>query len=70
MFGVAENIKILIDNSVEKWRVLLCAGNSDLGEVHINSLSAMTHWQKLKKYSKIKETVKKRANSKLFLAYD
>ena len=33
MFGVAENIKTLLVNSTEKWRVMLCAGNSELGEV-------------------------------------
>ena len=35
MFGVAENIKTLLVNSMEKWRVVLCAGNSELGEVDI-----------------------------------
>ena len=35
LFGVAENIKTLLVNSMEKWRVMLCAGNSDLGEVDI-----------------------------------
>ena len=35
MFGVAENIKTLLVNSTEKWRVVLCAGNSELGEVDI-----------------------------------
>ena len=29
-FGVAENIKTLLVNSIEKWRVMLCAGNSEL----------------------------------------
>ena len=33
LFGVAENIKILLVKSMEKWRVMLCAGNSELGEV-------------------------------------
>ena len=33
LFGVAENIKTLLVNSMEKWRVLLCAGNLELGEV-------------------------------------
>ena len=33
LFGVAENIKTLLVNSMEKWRVMLCAGNSELGEV-------------------------------------
>ena len=35
LFGVAENIKTLFVNSTEKWRVMLCAGNSELGEVDI-----------------------------------
>ena len=35
LFGVAENIKTLLVNSMEKWRVILCAGNSELGEVDI-----------------------------------
>ena len=33
--GVSENIKTLLVNSMEKWRVMLCAGNSELGEVDI-----------------------------------
>ena len=33
LFGVAENIKSLIVNSMEKWKVMLCSGNSQLGEV-------------------------------------
>ena len=35
LFGVAENIKILLVNSMERWRVMLCTGNSELGEVDI-----------------------------------
>ena len=35
LFGAAENIKTLLVNSMEKWRVMLCAGNSELGEVDI-----------------------------------
>ena len=35
MFGVAENNKTLLVNNMEKWRVMLCAGNSELGEVDI-----------------------------------
>ena len=35
LFGLAENIKTLLNNSMEKWRVMLCAGNSGLGEVDI-----------------------------------
>ena len=34
LFEVAENIKTLLVYSMEKWRVL-CAGNSELGEVDI-----------------------------------
>ena len=33
MFGVTKNLKTLLVNSIEKWRVILCAGNSELGEV-------------------------------------
>ena len=32
LFGVAENVKILLVNSMEKWRVMFCAGNSELGD--------------------------------------
>ena len=35
LFGVAENIKSLLLNSMEKWKVMLCSGNSELGEVEI-----------------------------------
>ena len=35
LFGVAENSKILLVNRMEKWRVMLFAGNSELGEVDI-----------------------------------
>ena len=35
LFEVAENIKTLLVNSMEKWKVMLCAGNSELGEVDI-----------------------------------
>ena len=35
MFGVAENIKTLLVNNMEKWRVMSCAGNSELGEIDI-----------------------------------
>ena len=33
LFGVAENIKKLLANSMEKWKVMLCSGNSELGKV-------------------------------------
>ena len=32
---IAENITKLFVNSMEKWRVMLCAGNSKLGEIDI-----------------------------------
>ena len=35
LFGVAENIKNLLVNSMEKWRVMLCAVNLELGKVDI-----------------------------------
>ena len=35
LFGVAENIKSLLVNSMEKRKVMLCSGNSELGEVEI-----------------------------------
>ena len=35
LFGVPENIKSLLVNSMEKWKVVLCSGNSELGEVGI-----------------------------------
>ena len=39
LFGVAENIMTLLVNSIEKWRVMLCAGNSELGEVDIKRVN-------------------------------
>ena len=35
LFRVAENIKTLLANSMETWRVMLWTGNSELGEVDI-----------------------------------
>ena len=35
LFGVAENIKSLLINRMEKWNVILCSGNSELGKVKI-----------------------------------
>ena len=35
LIGVAENIKSLLVNSMEKWKVMLCSGNSELGGVEI-----------------------------------
>ena len=34
LFGVVENMSLLV-NSMEKWKVMLCLGNSELGEVEI-----------------------------------
>ena len=33
LFGVAENTKNLLVNSMEKSKLMLCSGNSELGEV-------------------------------------
>ena len=35
LFGVTENIKALLVNSMKKGRVMLYAGNSEFGEVDI-----------------------------------
>ena len=35
LLGVAENINSLLVNSMEKWKVMLCSENSELGEVEI-----------------------------------
>ena len=35
LFGPAKNIKTLLVNSMEKWRVMFCAENWELGEVNI-----------------------------------
>ena len=35
LFGVAENIKSLLVNSIEKWKVMLRSESSELGEVEI-----------------------------------
>ena len=35
LFGVAENIKSLLVESMEKWKVMPFSGNSELGEVEI-----------------------------------
>ena len=35
LFGVEENINSLLVNSMEKRKVMLCSGNSDLGEIEI-----------------------------------
>ena len=35
LFRIAESIKSLFVNSMEKWKVMLCSGNSEFGEVEI-----------------------------------
>ena len=35
LFRVADNIESLLVSSMEKWKVMLCSGNSELGEVKI-----------------------------------
>ena len=35
LFGVAENVKSLLVNSMEKWKIMLCSANSELDEVEI-----------------------------------
>ena len=35
LFGVAKNIRSLLVNSMEKWKLMLYSGNSELGEVEI-----------------------------------
>ena len=35
LFGIKENIKSLLVNSMEKWKVMMCSGNSELEEVEI-----------------------------------
>ena len=35
LFGVAENIKSLLVNSMEKWKAILCSGHSELSIVEI-----------------------------------
>ena len=35
LFGVADNIESLLVNSMEKWKLMLCSENSELGEVEI-----------------------------------
>lgn len=32
MFGVGENFKTLFINSMEKWRVMMCEGNMEIGQ--------------------------------------
>ena len=35
LLGITDNINSLLVNSLEKWKVMLCSGNSELGEVEI-----------------------------------
>ena len=35
LLGVAENNKSLLVNNMETWKIMLCSGNSELGEVEI-----------------------------------
>ena len=35
VFGESQNITSWLLNSMEKWKVMLCSGNSELGEVEI-----------------------------------
>ena len=35
LFGVVKNIRSLLVNSMEKWKVMLYSGNSELGELEI-----------------------------------
>ena len=35
LFGVAENINSLLVTSMDKWKVILCSENSELGEAEI-----------------------------------
>ena len=35
LLGVAENIKSLLVKSVEKWKVMLCSGNSESSKVEL-----------------------------------
>ena len=35
LFGVGENMKSLLVNGMEKWKVMLCSANSEFGEVKI-----------------------------------
>ena len=37
LFGVAENIKSLLVDSMEKWKVI-CSGNPELGEVELSEV--------------------------------
>ena len=35
LFGVAENINSLLVTSMDKWKVILCSKNSELGKAEI-----------------------------------
>ena len=38
LFGVAENIKSLLVNSMKTWNIMLCLGNSELGKIEIKQV--------------------------------
>ena len=38
LFGIAENIKTFLVNSIENWKVMLCSENSSLGQVQISEV--------------------------------
>ena len=42
LLGVDENIKTLLVNSMKKWRVLLCAGSSELEEIDMKQGNSLT----------------------------
>ena len=44
LFEVAENIKTLLVKSMEKWRVMFCAGNSEFGEVDIKRVDIIDNY--------------------------
>ena len=35
MFGIAENLRTFLQNSMQQWRLLLTANGEDLGEVNV-----------------------------------
>ena len=43
LFEAAENIKTFLVNSMEKWRVMFCARNSELGEIGIKQGISQGH---------------------------
>ena len=76
LFGVAENIKSLLVNSMEKWNIMLCSGNFELGEVEIkrdifqeDSLSSLVFVLALVPLSLILRNAIDRKGRKLFTIY-